>query len=145
MFWYVSADKNELKLVRSEKIAELSDACRNTIISGVSVQFSDHFYHQFELTVEDQLNLMTIESEIKTGAKYVLYHEKGKVCQMYSANDMQLLIDAYKKHKTYNTTYFNILKDYVYSLYDVNKIREVSYGMELPESNNTKLKELLDI
>ena len=140
----IYADKNQLKHVQNEKISELNTICRNTIIEGVSVLFSDKKYHKFELTIEDQLNLMTIESEIKAGAKKILYHEKNKVCQMYLASDIQLLIDAVHKHKAYHTTYFNLLKNYIYSLHDIEKIREIEYGIELPDDDNIKLEELLN-
>ena len=140
----ICADKNELKLVRSEKIQELSLACRDAIVNGVSVLFSDNNFHTFELSVEDQLNLMAIESEIKNGAKYILYHEKNKVCELYHADDIQTLITTAQKHKTYHTTYFNILKNYISKLYDIDMIRNIQYGMDLPEEYNNKLIELLN-
>ena len=140
----ICADKNELKLVRSEKIQELSAACRNAIVNGVSVLFSDNSFHTFELSIEDQVNLMAIESEIKNGAKYILYHEKNKVCELYHSDDIQILISTAQKHKSYHTTYFNILKNYISELYDVNMIRNIQYGMDLPEEYNNKLNELLN-
>ena len=139
----VHADNVELNLVRTEKLKEMSTECHNNIVNGITVLFSDNRYHTFELTIEDQINLMTIENDIKNGANYVLYHEKGKLCQMYSSGDMRLLINAARKHKTYHTTYFNILKNYIYSLYDINIIRSIYYGIELPEEVSDKLYNLL--
>jgi hypothetical protein len=140
----ICADKNELNLVRTEKIQELSIACRNSILNGVSVLFKDQKYHTFELTLEDQLNLMMIDSEIRNGAKEILYHEKNKVCQIYSAEDIQRLLNAVNEHKTYHTTYFNILKCYVHSLHDINIIKNIQYGMKLPEEYHNKLNGLLN-
>lgn len=140
----ICADKNELNLVRTEKIQELSTACRNSILNGVSVLFKDQKYHTFELTVEDQLNLMMIDSEIRNGAKEILYHEKNKVCQIYDAEDIQHLLNTVNKHKTYHTTYFNILKCYIYSLHDINIIKNIQYGMTLPDEYHNKLNGLLN-
>lgn len=140
----VCANRSELNLVRSEKIQELSSICHDIITNGVSVLFSDGMYHTFELTTEDQLNLLSIDSDIRNGAKVVLYHEKGKLCTMYSSDDIKLLLSAVHKHKTYHTTYFNLLKNYIQSLYDIKTIKDIKYGMDLPEVYNNKLNELIN-
>lgn len=128
----VYADKNEIKQARNKKLTELSNECKNSITKGVSVLFSDNKYHDFELTIEDQLNLLTIDTEIKSGKTDILYHEKGKSCQVYSAEDISLLIKAANKHKTYHTTYYNMLKQYINNLEDIEIINGISYGSELP-------------
>ena len=128
----IYADNHLLKQARTKKLLELSDDCKNTIINGVIVLFSDNMYHEFELTIEDQLNLLTIDADIKNGKTHVLYHEKGKACQIYSSKDISLLIKAANNHKTYHTTYYNMLKQYINKLDDIEKINSISYGIELP-------------
>lgn len=139
----IYANKNELSLVRNEKISELSSECHKSIINGISVLFSDNKYHKFDLTIEDQLNLLSLENEIKNGAKEVLYHEKNNMCKLYSSTDIEKLIMAAHDHKVYHTTYFNILKDYINSLYDINIIKDIYYGIELPYEYNDTLQKLL--
>ena len=140
----VYADKNEIKQVRDAKLLELSNDCKNTIVNGVSVLFSDNSYHNFELTIEDQLNLLTIEAEIRNGKTTVLYHEKGNACQLYTANDILLLIEAANKHKVYHTTYYNMLKQYINNLDDIEEIKNISYGIDLPSDMNTQFNLLVN-
>lgn len=140
----ICADRSELKSVRSEKVQEISKACHDAITNGVNVLFNDGMYHTFELTTEDQLNLLSIESDIRNGVENIIYHEKGKICRLYSSDDMRILLSTVHKHRTYHTTYFNLLKNYIYSIYDINTIKNISYGMELPEVYNNKLNELIN-
>lgn len=131
----IYANPTSLKRIREEKISELSANCKEIIISGVDVLFTDGFYHHFKLTVEDQLNLVALEKEINNGAKQVLYHETNKICQIFSSKDIAKLIDIANKHKQYHTTYFNLLKNYINCCYDINEIRRITYGINLKTLN----------
>ena len=44
---------------------------------------------------------------------------------------MKKLIKAYRRHVLYHTSYFNIAKQYIKTLSDVNKVTTFSYGMDL--------------
>ena len=114
-----------------KKIAELSAECNKVITDGVSVILSDNIEHHFRLTLEDQLNLLTIEKELATGRKKVLYHETGGVCKLYDAKDIQHLIDKADSHKKTHTTYFNLLKYCIYNMYDTDAIQRIQYGVDL--------------
>ena len=140
----VCDNEDILRSTKEVKIREMSEECHKTIINGVSVLFSDNEYHHFELTIEDQINLMNIESQIKSGIKEFLYHEKGKSCQFYSAIDIKMLINAVNRHKLYHTTYFNLLKQYINTLYDVDRIKNIHYGIDLPKVYTDKLDRLLE-
>ena len=129
----VYADKNVLKLARAEKIKEMSEICHQTIVDGVYVVFSDNKSHHFELTIEDQINLLSLKELITSGAKEVVYHETGCLCQVYSADDISLLIEKASTYKTYHTTYFNALKYYINNLYDIDKIQDIKYGVLIPD------------
>lgn len=129
----VCADNNALKLARAEKIKEMSEICHQTIIDGVCVIFGDNKLHHFELTIEDQINLLSLKELIANGAKEVIYHETGELCQIYSAKDISLLIEKASTHKTYHTTYFNALKYYINNLYDIDKIKDIKYGVFIPD------------
>lgn len=140
----ICADRNALKLVRTEKIKEMSEACRQAIVGGIYVTFSDNKPHHFELTIEDQINLLSLKELISSGAKEVIYHETGGLCQTYSAKDISLLIQKALAHKTYHTTYFNALKHYINNLYDIDQIREIEYGTFIPDEYcSDALKELI--
>lgn len=125
--------KATLKLVRDAKIAQMSDICSKTIVDGVDVIFADGKTHHFDLTIEDQLNLITLKEMISMGCNEIPYHEKGGLCKMYSASDIATLIDVASKHKTYHLTYFNSLKNYIMNIGEVTAVDSVRYGMSIPE------------
>lgn len=125
------ANLSDLNKVRSEKIAELSKQCNETIVSGVSVLMSDGLYHHFKLTLEDQLNISMLEKQVNSGCRTVLYHETNKLSKIYSAEDIAKLFVESDKHKQYHTTYFNILKHFINCCYDVHKIKNIEYGVDL--------------
>lgn len=125
------ANLSDLNKVRNEKIAELSKQCNNTIINGVNVLMSDGLYHHFKLTLEDQLNISMLEKQVNSGYTTVLYHETNKLSKIYSAEDIAKLFVESDKHKQYHTTYFNILKHFINCCYDVYKIRNIEYGVDL--------------
>ena len=140
----VCADVNEINKVRAEKIAEMSACCKDAICSGVRVLFSDGAYHHFKLTIEDQLNLHDLEKQIAAGYKKVVYHETNLVCTTYHSADIAKLIDAANKHKQYHTTYFNVLKHAISVCRDVEKIKSITYGIELDKFDiSDDLKKLL--
>ncbi len=142
----IVANPNTLRAAREEKISELSTICHDTIVSGVSVLLSDNFYHDFKLTVEDQVNILSIEQKIRNGSRYVRYHETGKASRLYSAPDMRKIITAVNNHRDYHTTYFNFLKTCVNNMYDVSSIKNIVYGDDVYSLNiPDKLKSEWDL
>lgn len=125
----ICADESTLKSIRAEKIKEMSEECHQAIIGGVSVMFSDNQLHHFALTIEDQINLLSLKLQIDSGVKEVVYHETNCLCKTYKAQDILLLIDSAEKHKAYHTTYFNALKHYINGLYDIEQIKKIEYGI----------------
>ena len=120
-----------LDILRQNKIKYLSDVCKAKITSGISVILSDKKLYRFRLTVEDQINLMMIETQLNSGAPTFLYHATDEPCQFFSKEDMTKIIKAYKQHVQYHTTYFNVAKQYINSLIDAVKIEAFTYGTRL--------------
>lgn len=120
---------NETTLTKAKQIAisNLSDTCRAKIIGGFDIVLSNGAHH-FELTAEDQLNLLSIENQLNTGAQSVLYHASGEPCKMFTREDMFKVIRAFRQHVLYHTTYFNAVKQYISELTDVEKIEHFAYG-----------------
>jgi len=125
----VCGDESILNDIREKKIEEMSKICNQTIVNGVTVTFSDNKKHHFRLTIEDQINLISLKSLIESGSKEVVYHETDSLCKSYKAKDILLLIKTADEHKIYHTTYFNKLKHYIKSLYDIEKINSIEYGI----------------
>lgn len=128
-----------LEYLKEKKIAKMKTICEETIISGVDVVFSDGLKHHFDLTIEDQINLISLKEMITAGAKEIPYHESGCLCKMYSPEDITVLLDAASNHKTYQVTYFNSLKGYINSLKEIDAVNNVYYGMIIPEDHRSEV------
>ena len=92
------------------KIEELKNECDKHIVNGICIELSDGKYHRFELTIEDQLNLRSIQSNIGMYKNGVIYHEKGCICKLFSVDDMNTIIREAFCHIQSHTTYFNLMK-----------------------------------
>lgn len=117
-----------LELERERKISELSDSCNQVIISGFRCVLSDGKSHHFRLTIEDQLNMFDIQKELDAGADQIIFHATNEICKAYSREDIQTILTAATEHKRYETTYFNILKNCIYNIYDLETISAIQYG-----------------
>jgi hypothetical protein len=125
----ITADKQALAMAIKEAISNLSKTCNNKIIEGFSIRLSDGKKHSFKLTVEDQLNLLSLENQINNDTSHTfIYHETGKPCQVYSRTDMSKIIKAFRQHTMYHTTYFNVAKQYIMSLVDIDEVTAFTYG-----------------
>ena len=122
-----------VEFVKSSKIKEISTSCQQIISGGFDVVLGDGETHHFSLTVEDQLNLITLSTMIGAGEQAIPYHEDGKICVFYTAEDATRILTAATEFKTYHITYFNSLKYYINSLTDIPTISNISYGIQIPQ------------
>lgn len=60
------------------------------------------------------------------------YHASGELCEYYSAEDMTLIVSQTTQFKTYHTSYFNSLKNWVESMGSIAEVGEVFYGDPVP-------------
>lgn len=121
-----------IEKLKSDKISEMSRICNQTIENGFDLQMTDGTTEHFSLTTQDQLNLTTLSAMIQNGLQLIPYHADGNLCKFYSAEDMNNLIDQGTKFITYQTTYFNSLRNYINCLVNTYEIEAVEYGMEIP-------------
>lgn len=126
-------DDSSVAFVKAAKIAEMSKTCEEIITNGIDVVLSNGETHHFSLTVQDQLNLITLSKMVEAGEEHIPYHADGELCIFYSAQDIQSIVVAATAFKTYHTTYFNSLKAYIKSLRSVRTISNVVYGIDIPE------------
>lgn len=131
----ICADTHILTTVRNEKIKSLNEVCNKTITNGVNVLLSDGMYHHFKLTIEDQINLANIQHTMLTTNSNIIYHETGKVCQIYSREDMSKILRDVNNFKNHHTTYFNLLKYCINNMTDVDNINNIKYGDDLLSLN----------
>ena len=140
----ISADSSALQIAKNKKLRELSDICKTKIIEGFSIKLLDDNYYNFKLTTEDQLNLMLIESQINKGESFFIYHSTNEPCKIYMKEDMIKIIDAFRKHVLYHTTYFNAAKQYLSNATDISLINNFTYGTDIAKYvNNNTIKQIL--
>lgn len=128
-----------LEYVKEKKIAKMKATCEETIVGGVDVVFGDGLKHHFDLTIEDQINLISLKEMIMAGAQEIPYHESGCLCKMYAPEDIAILLEAASNHKTYQVTYFNSLKGYINSLKEIDAVNNAYYGMIIPEDHRSEV------
>lgn len=118
--------------VKARCLAKLSKDCQNTIYAGIDVLMSDGSVHHFALEVEDQLNLLTLSALIASGVTSIPYHASNELCTYYSVEDILKIIETATSFKTYHTSYYNSLKNWVLSMNSIAEVGAVKYGDSIP-------------
>lgn len=139
-------DPNEeltLDYVINAKISEMSNMCNTVISNGFDIVLSDGNAYHYSLTVQDQLNLITLSSMIAAGETAIPYHADGELCREYSAEDISLIIDAATQFKTYHITYYNSLKAYIAAMDNISDVSGVRYGAAIPEEFQSEVLKAL--
>ena len=103
--------------VRSSKISELKRDCNKTITNGIDVKLSDGETRHFSMSLEDQINLLTMA-----------YLSDESV---YSTEDMKTIIAETNAFKNNHIAKFKQLKDRVNSLNTIQEIYAVNYHEEV--------------
>ena len=118
--------------VKERHLEKLSNDCQNTIYSGINVTLADGTVRHFDLEIEDQLNLLTLSTLVATGETSIPYHASDELCTYYSVEDILKIIDTATVFKTYHTSYYNSLKNWVMSMDSIAEVGNVVYGVEIP-------------
>jgi hypothetical protein len=124
----VVANENKLTAARKVVIENLSKICQSRIVDGFKIILSDGKLYHFRLTTEDQLNLISIENQLNTGAQSILYHASSEPCKIFTREDMFKVVRAFRKHVLYHTTYFNAAKQYINTLTEPEKLERFAYN-----------------
>ena len=128
---------------KQRKIDEMNLICAQSITNGCDVKLTDGTTEHFALTAEDQINIATAEKAVQAGASAFPYHADGKLCRLYPAADIQKIINTATVWKTYHTTYFNHLKQWINRMEDKAEIQGVRYGVELPDDLKASLDSIM--
>lgn len=124
-------------ITRDAVTAAMRKACANAITGGVDVTLGGGRTCHFSLTLEDQLNLMNLQSMADAGAAQLPYHADGENCRYYSPEELHTITQAATRWKMYQESYFNSLRGYIASLETQEQLEAVRYGMEIPETFRT--------
>lgn len=129
----ISADDRALAEAKELKLKTLSNICKARITAGFKVQLSTG-EQNFKLTLEDQVNLMQFENLLLAGEQTFIYHATDEPCKIYSREDITKILKAYRAHILYHTTYFNLTKQFLKSLNDIEKVNTFNYGDDITGS-----------
>lgn len=134
--------QDTLEFIRSSKILEMSQACRHTIEEGFDLEIRGETHH-FSLTIQDQLNLMSLSSMTQTNS-LIPYHADGEETAFYTAEEINQIINAAADYKSYQTTYYNSLKTYINTLDTIEAIAAITYGTPIPDEYKSDVLKVLE-
>lgn len=134
--------QDTIEFIRSSKILEMSQACRHTIEEGFDLEIRGETHH-FSLTIQDQLNLMSLSSMTQTNS-LIPYHADGEETAFYTAEEINQIINAAADYKSYQTTYYNSLKTYINTLDTIEAIAAITYGTPIPDEYKSDVLKVLE-
>lgn len=134
--------EEKLEQIRTQKLSKVSATCQQIIYNGIDIELSDGEHH-FSLTENDQTNIDSIFNAIILGASEYPYHADGEPCAMFSASDITKLYVSAKTLITKETTYNNMLRQWIKREDDVSVLSSIEYGSELPDDLNTQMNSVL--
>ena len=119
---------------RNYKLTQVNEACQEDIYAGDEIEI-DGTPRKFTFKLEDQMNLKNLFDIVSTfpDVQHLPYHVSAQSCEMFSRKDIITVYLTLLIRLTKITTYCNQLNMYIRSLYDKEKMKDITYGMELPE------------
>jgi hypothetical protein len=132
-----------LNLFMDSKLDEVNLTCKQTIENGFDLKLINGEVKHFSLSEADQINISAAHSAILQGATGYSYHADGELCTWFSAEDITLLALTASQFKTYQTTYCNHLRHWIKRETDLEVLKNIQYGAELPRDLQKSIKKLL--
>ena len=120
----------ELESKKENKIRQMSDACNQAILGGVSIAIKGQNRH-FSYTLEDQQNIKATFDLVKMTKMDIPYHADNESCELFTAQEITELYVAEQLNLFHNQIYFNQLKCFIESLNTLDDIEVVQYGQSL--------------
>ena len=119
---------------KNYKLTQVNEACQEDIYAGDEIEING-VPRRFTFKLEDQMNLKNLFDIVSTfpDVQYLPYHVSAQSCEMFSRKDIITVYLTLLIRLTKITTYCNQLNMYIRSLYDKEKMKDITYGMELPE------------
>ena len=99
----------DISPIRSQKLDEVSRECNKIIVAGCDVTLEDTSVKHFSMEETDQINITTALNAVNNGMAEYPYHADGELCELYSANNIKLISDAFVQHKLYHLTFLLML------------------------------------
>lgn len=118
-------NKDRLPMLISAKEQEIRNQCREAIINGFDIN-DQHF----SLEETDQLNLTAAADAIKNGVENYPYHSDGNLCRLYTANEINTIVQAATFHKIYHTTLCNHILQQLGKITEYYQLLAINYSPE---------------
>lgn len=134
----IQSEENELQQLKARKINEICAMCQTTITNGI-----DYNNEHYRLNTTDQINLTSLYALAQKGQS-VPYHADGKVCRIFSSEEMIGLVEKSMQWIIYHTTYFNLLKHQIIDMETKEEVENAVYGMELNEEYQQVLNSIIE-
>jgi hypothetical protein len=132
-----------LGILRGVKLREASKACEAAISAGIDIELGGESLH-FSLTSNDQINLTNAVGAIAAGAPAFPYHNDGGLCRLFSGDEINAIGAAATQFVMYHTTYCNHLNCYIRRIEDIDELKAIFYGMDLPEDLADNMQNILE-
>lgn len=128
-----------LMSVIERKIEILRGLCQLAIEAGVDVVLSAGETKHFDLTVEDQINLMFAKEAVAAGETEILFKASGEDLCYYSPADIALISAASAKCIAYQRAYFESLRKFVCDSKTIVEVGNHYYGEDIPEEYQSEV------
>ncbi len=127
--------------LKNRKILEVSNQCQNSIYAGIDVETTQGTEH-FSLEETDQINLQAATAAIQAGAGGYPYHADGKLCRIFTAEEIKRIGNEAISHKMYHTTYCNHMFEWIRRA-EGEELQNIQYGAELPDDLKASMEAVL--
>lgn len=122
----------DLEFIRSGKIKEMTNECNQIITIGLDLELNAVKGH-FSFTEQNQTYINLLAARANAGDTLLPYHADNEVDTIFSKEDILKLKEAMDKHVMYHRVYLNSLQIYINSIEDVNRLNDITYGVNIPE------------
>lgn len=141
-----SISGNTIEKTKEYQKVVVNYQCQNVINNGIDIETTQGIEH-FSLTEKDQINIKSLYDEIKnnTSCASAPYHADGKICRLFTMDEMTSLFNAMKEFVIYNITKCNHLHILIDSLETVNEILAISFESNLPDSLQSNMIQILGL
>ena len=125
------SDVDYINRVKIQKLQEISNACEKTVYAGTDVTTSLGVEH-FSCTANDQTNISASASAVLQGATQIPYHADGKLCRVFSGEEITNLYTSVKLFVTYQVTFCNHLNIWIKRCTTIDELNSITYASKLP-------------
>ena len=113
--------------IKAEKIAKIKKDCEDYIYAGADVTYADGVKEHFTYNLADQSNISEMFTAVMAGATEYPYHADGKICKIYTKEQITTIYGTLSLFKTEATTYHNSLKAQINAMTDVDAISAIKF------------------